>query len=196
MLLHDRDRNALLLGSIVIVIAFALFRGLPAWSRWRIAAATAAIETSHALQDERRRMALLPAALDSFDRRLDRMRELGAVLFVGDDLDQVAASLQDVLEEAARIHDVQLHATDIRTDTTAALNLHRIAADIRATAEVRGLAAFLHELEGPPRLLAVRRLSIRPEHVGARPDELEVLHIRASIEALTLLRDPATATVQ
>jgi hypothetical protein len=53
--------------------------------------------------------------------------------------------------------------------------------------------AILLALEQGPTLLAIRRLTVRPQNVEVPADQVETLSIRLRIEGLALIRPPGNA---
>ena len=65
--------------------------------------------------------------------------------------------------------------------------------EVQATADIVGLSSLVHALERGPVLLAVRRLSVRPQSVDSPTDQVETLSIRLTVEGLALVQTPRDA---
>lgn len=187
-LLRIRDRRALLGGIAAIALLVVLFRGLPAWLRWRSEARAVAAE---AIAQERRRNAIVTdfaRSLDSLEARTDRLENLGPAFVTGTTAAEAASTLAGMVAEIARASLVRLDAIEMKVDSSDRQHLPRIRVDAQATADVAGLSALLRRFEQGPPLLAVRRLSVRTLAVDAAPNQAENLALRFTVEGLGLIR--------
>jgi len=188
-----RDQRALGLGAAAVLGLIAVFRGLPAWRAWRAEARAAAVES---ITHEARTGVLLAGlaeSLDTLEARTAGVRVVGPALLTGETAAAAASNLAALLADVARQSLVRLDAVDVRADTSKAHALPRVAVEVQATADIVGLSSLVHALERGPVLLAVRRLSVRPQSVDSPTDQVETLSIRLTVEGLALVQTPRDA---
>jgi len=82
---------------------------------------------------------------------------------------------------------VRLDAVEVRIDTAKTRALPRITVDLQATADIAGLAVLLRDLEDGPALLAVRRVSVRPQNPDVLQNQVELLSVRLTVEGAALV---------
>ncbi|PYP60080.1 MAG: hypothetical protein DMD40_01980 [Gemmatimonadetes bacterium] len=186
--LATRDRRALTVGVVTIGALILGFRGVPAWLRWRMDVRASAAE---AIAQERRVHAVVAGfsqSLDSLGARAGRFRSMGPAFLTGATPAEAAATLAALVGEIARSSLVRIDALELHVDSaTAGYDMPRVRLDAQATADVAGLAALVRNLEKGPTLLAVRRLSVRPQSVESPANQVEALAIQFNLEGLVLL---------
>jgi hypothetical protein len=188
------DRRALTLGAGVIVTLVVGFRGFPAWRAWRADARAAAAERITQAAQTDAVLAGFESSLDTLERRTARMLAVAPALLTGDTPAEAVSNLAALVADAARAASVRLDAVDIRVDSSKVHVLPRVSIELQATADVVGLAALLRRLEGGPTLLAVRRLSVRPQNPASPPEVPEMLSVRLTVEGLALIRQGGKAS--
>lgn len=186
-LLTPRDRRALIGGAAVILALVVAVRGLPAWRAWRAEARARAAESMTQAARSDAVLSGLSRSLDTLEARTARVKQLGPALLAGDTPNQAATALAVALAEMARTSLVRLDAVEMHVDTAKGSALPRVSIEAQATGDVTGLASLIHSLEKGPLLLAVRRLTIRPQRIDSPPDQGEMLSIRFTVEGLGLL---------
>jgi hypothetical protein len=186
--LAARDRRALTLGVVTIAALVFGLRGVPAWWRWRTEVRATAAE---AIAQERRVHAIIAGfsqSLDSLGARAGRFRSMGPAFLAGATPAEAASTLAALVGEIARSSLVRIDAMELHVDSaTAGNDMPRVRLDAQATADIAGLAAFVRGLEKGPALLAVRRLSVRPQSVESPPNQVESLTVQFTVEGLVLL---------
>jgi hypothetical protein len=186
--LRLRDRRALLVGLGAIASLLLLFRGLPAWLRWRAEVRATAAE---AIGQERRRDVIVTGfarSLDSLEARTDRLQRLGPAFVTGTSPAEAASTLAGMIAEMARASLVRLDAIEMRVDSADRRRMPRVRVEAQATADIAGLAALLRRVERGPALLAVRRLSVRAQAIDGASNQPETLALRFTVEGLALVR--------
>jgi len=124
----------------------------------------------------------------SRERGAGRFRSMGPAFLTGATPAEAAATLAALVGEIARSSLVRIDALELHVDSaTAGYDMPRVRLDAQATADVAGLAALVRNLEKGPTLLAVRRLSVRPQSVESPANQVEALAIQFNLEGLVLL---------
>jgi hypothetical protein len=186
--INARDRRTLLYGAIVIGTLTTLARGVPAvrsWNTARQADAGAAVDQA-ALAHRATR--LLPVLRDSLRQRRARLAALDSVLIVGSSASVVTAGLASALEDIADDAQVRISVLQMHADTTTRSGLTRVTVRMTGIADVAGLAAFLHAVEGGERYLAVRELAVSQPEPAAADSKPEMLRLDILVEGLGLIR--------
>ena len=187
-LLTARDRRALAAGAISIGALLSFARGVPAWRSWngrlrsRTAAATADVARAEALLRTKRP---LHDSLAAWRRQLDT---LDAGLVPGDSPAAAGAALVGIVASAASRAGVVLGALQIVSDSARWTPFEAIEVHTAGTGDIEGVSTFLSALEGGPRRLAVRSLSISQSDPGATADHGESLRVELTVEALVRLQ--------
>lgn len=183
-----RDRRALVIGIATIGGLVVCLRAMPAWWRWRTTLRESAAE---AIAQQRRVEGVVSRfsqSLDSLDARIARLKSMGPAFVTGATPAEAASLLAGLVGEIARSSLVRLDAIEMHVDSARGSEMPRVRIEAQATADIAGLAALLHGLEKGPTLLAVRRLTVRPQALDAPANQIETLAIRFRVEALALLR--------
>jgi len=185
--LAPRDRRALLVGVVTIGSLVIGLRSVPAWWRWRGNVRATAAE---AIAQDRRVSTVVAGfskSVDTLAVRVARFRGMGPAFLTGATPAEAASTLAAVVGEIARTSFVRVDAMQLHVDTIAGSDLPRVRLEAQATADIAGLAAFLRGLEKGPTLLAVRRLSVRPQSVEAPANQVESLAVQFTVEGLALV---------
>ena len=188
--LPNRDRRAVQAGGVLILALVLGFRGLPAWWSWQSGARDAAETAESHAATTQATLAAFPATVDSLEVRTARLAAIGPSLFVGTDTSVATAAFTGLLAEAARASSVRLDSVQAKMVPPGKSLLRRILLEVRATADVIGLAALLAKLEGSPKYLAIRRTRVDPTAVDGPTDQPELLGIHLTIEGLALIAGP------
>jgi len=186
--LAARDRRALVIGVVAIGGLVIGLRGVPAWVRWRTEVRATAAE---AITQEQRVDAVIAGfsqSLDTLGSRIGRLRKLGPAFITGATPTEAASTLAGLVGEMARSSLVRLDAIELHVDSSGGPTaMPRVRLEAQATADITGLATLLRSLEKGPTLLAVRRVSIRPQSVESPSNQVETLAIHFTVEGLALL---------
>lgn len=181
-----RDRRTLLVGVGVITLLLALSRGLPAWLAWRHELLASAFELAIEAERAEGSARSLPALRNSLARRGERYVALGRVVVPGETPAVAAGALAGMVADLATRANVELGPLSIRVDSTGSPLLGRVSVSGSLTGDIRGVSEWLHALEGGPRLVAVRTLSISQPEPAAPADRPETLRVEFLVEALAL----------
>jgi len=185
--LAGRDRRALLIGTVSILVMLVSYRGIPAWMTWR---AEARIDARDAMQQSLQMnqvLDALPPSLDTLQARTRLLLEHTPALFVGGTRDAAASEMMDAVRTMARASWVRIDDVIIIQDTAGSNTLSPIELRLHGVGDVVGLAAFLSRLESGPLLLAVRNLSVTPESIESAANQVEVLDLQLTVEGLALV---------
>jgi ABC-type uncharacterized transport system fused permease/ATPase subunit len=185
--LQPRERRALLFGATIIVLMVGAVRGVPAWRRWNAAARASAADMMARAARSDAVVRGLSQSLDTLEARTARLAKLKSSVLTGDTPAEAGSNLAVLIAEAARRAAVRLDAVEVRIDTAKARTLPRIAVDLQATADIAGLAALLRDLEDGPTILAVRRVTVRPQNTDVPQNQVELLSVRLTVEGAALV---------
>jgi len=190
-----RDRRAVVVGAVVIVIAIGLFRGAPALHRWSEDSAASARELVAEAQRLHQSVAGAAAMADTMRGRSARLVALAPALLDGASAATAGATLASIISGAAASADARLGSVQIRVDTAARDSsgklgraFARVAVRASLTADVRGFARFLLFLERGLTMLAVEELSITQSEPGADGTRPEMLRVDLVVAGLALAR--------
>ena len=185
-----RDRRALMAGASALVVLVLVFRGVPAWVRWRGMVRNDATE----IMIRAARMSALvntfPRALETLQARRTQVAAMGPILLTDETATGAGSNLTALIGGLARESSVRLDAVELQVDSSKARALAVITVNLQATADIGGLSAFLQGLERGPTLLAVRRLAVHPQNADAPAGQVEMLSIQLAVEGLALVRVP------
>jgi hypothetical protein len=184
--MSQRDRRALTVGVVSILILVALSRGLPAWSSWRHQAGEDALSTTAERARAEALLTIRRAIGDSLAARNERFVSLAPKLLSGGSPAAAGATLAGLVSGAAATTGVRLGAVQIRPDSASPNAFTRISVRADATGDVRGVTKMLSALERGPTLLAVRSLSIDQPEPAATNDHMEALRVTLVVEGLML----------
>lgn len=191
--LASRDRRALAFGGAFLLGALALARGVPAWLAWRADARATAGESVAQKAAWDALAATFSESMDTLEARGARLAAAVPVLLPGETHAATGATLSGHLAQVSREALVRLDAVDIRVDSAPRTMVSRITAEVQATADIAGLAAFLHALERGPVLLVVRSLSVHSAAGSASVDQqVELLTVRFAVEGIALRSSTGT----
>lgn len=181
------DRRTLVVGVFIVGALFAGLRGVPAWRGWRAEQRAAAADALARAVGIESTVATFSGSLDTLESRTARLVKTGSAFLVGNTEALASSMLAGLLAEAARASLLRLDAVETRVLTSDSTALPRVVVELRATGDVTGLAALLQKLEGGPTVLAIRRLSVRPESGEHPSSQPELLSIRLTVEGLALV---------
>jgi hypothetical protein len=186
-----RDQRVALAGSIAVSVILVAGRGVPRLTAWtreaRESARTLGAEEQRTLDDLRS----LSRVRDSAEARRYSLGDALPTLVHGITPAAIAASLAEMVSDAADNAGVRLGAIDVRIDSAGSGNYVRATARTDLTGDVRGLTTLLADLESSGHRLAIRELSIVQSAPAAASQQAEVL--RATLVLEGLARRPARA---
>jgi|GEM_PF-959082 len=184
--MSQRDRRALLVGAVTVLLMVVLSRGLPAWSSWqRRMREDARVARTEAARAE----ALLGigrAIEDSLAARDERYVALAPKLLGGESPAAAGATLAGLVSGAAASSGVRVGAVQIRPDTGSTGAFTRVTVRADATGDIRGVTKMLSTLERGPALLAIRSFSIDQPEPAAANDRMEALRVTLEVQGLML----------
>jgi len=183
-----RDRRTLVGGVLVVASLIAIARGAPMLGTWTEARRAAAAAAGDQLRLAERARRELPALQDSLQRRRARFAALDSLLFIASSASVASAALASALEDVATDTRVKVNAMQMRPDTTNRPGFTRVAVRVIGVADVAGLAAFLHAVDGGDRYLAVREISVSQPEPGAADSKPEMLRIDVLVEGLGFIQ--------
>jgi hypothetical protein len=190
--LSARDRRTLIVGAVSVSLVFGLGRGLPAWLRWRHDVHASSLELTRELHRARASLTQRKLLQDSLSPRRKRFIALAPMLLRGHTTAMGGASLAALISTASTASSTRLGPVRVEPDTAARGVFTRVRVRAELTGDVRGVAAFLQEIERGVPLLAVRELQISQLEPAAAPDRAEALRAAMTVEGLMLTpRAPA-----
>jgi hypothetical protein len=179
-----RDRRTAIVGLSAIGALVGLTRGLPASIHWLRARIAESLALSNQLQESRLSARRLPILRDSLRRRLWQLAAMDSGLLSGASPSAAAADLASVLEARADEAPLRVIAMQLRSDSAPVGTLARVFVRVTGTADVSGLAAFLHAVEEGDPALVVRELAVTPADPVAADTKPELLRIDALVEGM------------
>lgn len=185
--ISPRDRRTLLIGLATIGGLVASFRGVPLWRAWQAGQRSAAADAIARAGRIESTVSSFSASLDTLEARTARLTKGGSAFLIGDTLPAAAGMLAGILAEAARSSLVRINTLHTSMPQSQGAQIPRVMVDLEATADIAGLAMLLRQLEGGPVILAIRRLSVRPQSVEGLPSSTELLSVRLTVEALAMV---------
>lgn len=189
-----RERRTLIVGAALVMTMITLSRGLPAWRVWNDDAVRAAAEITAEAARAEASVHALRTTVDSLVARRERFEALAPKLVgVGSEA-AIAGSLSLLVSGAARSAGVHVSSIHVGHDTAEDAVVRRIWASADLEGDTRGIATLLARLEGGPKLLSIRELSITQPDPAAPADRPEALAVRVRIEGLMI--DPRIAEAE
>lgn len=185
-----RDRRALGLGLVTLVLVGGAGRGIPAWQRWEESARTTSERVTAELAIMEANVRQLPTLRDSAGMRWQRLAALTPLVIEAPSPAEAGAILGAHLAEIAEQSRVKVTSMVIRPDSLFRGGVARAGVRLHAMADVAGLTALLARIEGGELLLAVRELAISQPEPAAADETPEALRVEMVIEALTLQAGP------
>jgi hypothetical protein len=186
----SRDRRALAVGAVVVVLLIAFARGLPALRRWHAEVRDSSAALTQEAARARMTVALERTTRDSLAARERRFIALAPLLLRGETPAMGSATLASLISTAATAASVRLGPVQVQADTVARSVFSRVGVRAEITGDIRGVSAFLSILERGPILVAVKELTIAQLEPAAAADRAEALHVAVAVEAL-MVRRPA-----
>lgn len=190
----SRDRRALTLGVVGIVIAIVIARGVPALRQWSDASVASAREVAEEAARAEISVRGARTLKDTMQARGERFIALAPVLLDGSSAATAGATLASIVSGAAAAADAKLGSIHVlpataRRDSSGRVPraFARVAVRASMTADIRGLSQVLLALERGPTLLSVEELAAtQPEPAGddSRPEMLQVEFVVAGLAHL------------
>jgi hypothetical protein len=189
-IVSQRDRHTLAAGAVVIAFLVVMSRGVPALRRWQADARTSATQLAAEAARAEASVSAHAATQESLLVRRARLAELDTAWLEGDSPATAAASLADLLAEAATVAEAQLTAVQVQPGVAASRGsaagaVSRVAARASLTGDLETLVLFLATLESGPTLVSVRELSVTQPERELRLDQNESLRAEVVVEGLT-----------
>jgi hypothetical protein len=170
-----------------------VFRAVPAWRDLRSNAQSTAVETIARAEELETVLATFAGAMDTLEARIAQVSAIRPEVVAAETPAGASANAEALLAELARESLVRLDGVKIQVDTALSKQLPLLVIELRATADITGLSAFLQALERGPTVLAVRRLSVQSKGVEVVPAQAETLAVHLTIEGLGLIRTTGDA---
>jgi hypothetical protein len=169
-----RDRRALVLGSVAVVVGVFVLRVLP----WTVRSALAG---EVGLRQRAALLARAHADLAEASGLRDSAVELGHALvglapkiLSGNSLAEAVADLSGRVNLAASRNQAKLERVDPLTDSTVSGRLHRVALRAAFECDIRGLVGVLQALTFGKAALTVRELRVDASSADRSPEVLRV----------------------
>lgn len=177
--LSTRDRRALFAGGLLVVLALALGRGLPAWLDLLGSARDNADHERRALADARAVIAAGPELRDSLIARRARYLNAAPALILAETPSAAASRLSAIVSAAATNAGVAMSSAMLRADTSSSSAFGRPSVRGEARGDISGLTQFLLLIELGPPLLRVAELTVtQGDPAGAgRAEELRIAFV-------------------
>jgi hypothetical protein len=179
-----RDRRTLIVGIAACVTIVAAGRGAPLLHEWEAVRLAAAAEAERQLAAASAAADLATSIEGGASRARDQAAAADSVLLHGATPAAAAATLALLLSDRADSTGLGITSESVRADTGFIHGFARARVRLSATADVRGLTHFLASVEGSPRLLAVRDMTVSQSDPSAGDDRPESLRIEMVVEAL------------
>lgn len=184
--LSARDRRALLMGGLLVVLAIVLGRGVPLWLELLGGSRDEADQARRALADARAVIAAAPELRDSLVVRRARYLNAAPAVIVGATPSAVASRLSAIVSAAATNAGIAMSSVMLRADTASSSAFGRPSVRGEARGDISGLTQFLLLIELGPPLLRVAELTVtQADPAGAgRAEELRIAFV---IEGMSLI---------
>jgi len=183
----QRDRRALIVGSIVVIAAVFVFRALPWTVRSALAAETGLRERAALLARARADLADAGVLRDSAAELSRALVALAPRILSGSSAAEAIADLSGRVNLAASTHQAKLERVDPLPDSGLAGRLHRVALRAAFECDVRGLVGVLQALEFGKAPLAVRELRVTAVDAGSPDKTPEVLRVELTVTGWFLM---------
>lgn len=158
--LSPRDRRTLIIGVVSVTLVLGVGRGLPALLRWRHDVHAASLELTAEVERARASVAQHRLLQDSLAARRRRFIALAPMLLRGHTTAMGGASLAALISTASTSSSTRLGPVRVEPDTSARGVFTPVRVRAELTGDVRGVTAFLQEIERGAPMLAVRELQI------------------------------------
>jgi hypothetical protein len=158
--MKTRDRRALAMGTVAIILSVAILRVFPWLAREHAGLRTSTEQRVATLVRTRAAVASVPALRDSLARGLDRFVQVAPNLIGGNSPGEAAASLSGTINLYAEQSSVRLIRLEpIADSTTDVISPVSVVAELEG--DVAGLSRFLASVETGLPILTVRDLAVR-----------------------------------
>lgn len=182
-ILASRDAKAILIGAIIILIAFGGVRGVPRLLSWTRHQQQLAARSATSVADARVAVKSAAALRDSAHLGRLRLSSLDSAFLVGPTVSQAAANLASELSENAEVVDARVEALQADSAADSRSPVRRVRVRGSVTGELGVLMQFLLLIESGPRLLTVRDLALSRREV-ASATQPEMIHATFVVEGL------------
>jgi len=177
-----RDRRAVLLGGVVLVVAWLLMRGVP-WAvrhaaglRARAGAAALALTSARVTLDQQ------PLLKDSLGARAQRLVTWAPRFFAGGTASEAHADLGAWLTSVAATRRVRLNRLDVGGDSAVSV-FTRLTVRVEAEGDLRGITGWLAALEGGQKLVRVTSLRLSAPDAADPAARRERLRVEVTLVA-------------
>ena len=185
-----RDRRTATLGITVVGGLIGVSRGLPALATWERTRVAEASDLTARLSSARAKVRMLSILGESLRARQVRLAAADSALLTGSSSAAAAADLASLLDEAGGAARLKITAMQLRADSAAAGSITRVAVRVTGTTDVRGLASFLHSVEGNNTPLVIRELIVSQPEPAAPDSKPEALRIDIVVEGMARILAP------
>jgi hypothetical protein len=179
-----RDRRTLIIGIAACAGIVGAGRGVPLLREWESTRLAAAADAEQRLATASAATAMATPIENGTRRAQEQAATADSALLHGATPATAAAALALLLSDRADSTGLGITSESVRADTGFVHGFARVRVRLSATADVRGLTRFLASVEGSPRLLAVRDMTVSQSDPAAGDDRPESLRIDLVVEAL------------
>lgn len=184
--IRRRERQALLLGALIIIPSFVFARGLPAVHRWEQREAARWSELRADLERMRRATDALRAAHSGSAAERDEINALRRSLVTAATVAEAAGELADYVNGIALFSGASIRSVVLRGDSTFVGGTARLVLQLSVATDTEGVLAILRELAVGPRQVAVQSVAITQTDPGAPQDRPEALSVEFTVESVIL----------
>ncbi len=179
-----RDRRTLLVGGVTIALLVGITRGIPALRHHQVNLRADAAQRAAEAERAEAAVRAHPAMKETLAARAAILAGLDSAFVAGDSPAAAAATLAELVSEAAAVAAANLTGMQVRSDSAAPSSFTRVGVRASVTGDLRAITAFLTTLERGPALVRMTELAISQPEAGIPQTRIETLRVDAQIEAL------------
>jgi len=176
-----RDRRALVVGGLIVAVAFLLLRVLPWTVRSALAAEAGLRQRASLLARARADLAEASGLRDSAVQLGHALVGLAPKILSGNSVAEAVADLSGRVNLAVSRNQGKLERVDPQTDSAIAGRLHRVGLRAAFECDIRGLVGVLQALTFGKAALAVRELRVTAVDAGSADKNPEVLRVEVAV---------------
>jgi hypothetical protein len=193
MIMHSRDRRALIWGAAVVAVGLIAGRGIPAVRRLYAIERADATRAERRLADARATIASAQARAESTGALGKRWTEIQDRSFNAPTANVLAADVASYISRLSKTLSVELTSIQVRPDSASAGGARAARGKVSARGDVRGVASLLAALESGRRLFRIQSLTITQGDPVAGPETPERLAVELSFSTVALEGARSTA---